>query len=43
MNEIQVMINDEYLHIRHETVMHLARQTKEDQKASEDSKNLAET
>jgi len=37
------MINDEYLHIRQEAVMHLARQTKEDQKTSEDSKNPAKT
>ena len=39
----KLMINDEYLHIRQEAVTHLPRQTKEDQKTSEDSNNPAET
>ena len=34
-----MMINDEYVRIRQGAVMHLARQTKKDQKTSEDSKN----
>ena len=36
------MINDEYLHIRQEALMHLPRQTKEDQKTSEECNNPAE-
>ena len=39
----KLMTNDEYLHIRQEAVMHMPRQTKEDQKTSEDSNNPAGT